>query len=263
MVVVKDVYKKKDKYEISFLYKNVINKMFLSEDAVIKYSVHEEKEIEYKDYQDILKFKDFEDVYLKTKTYASRNFRTVSETKLYLNKYDIPENDKLEIVNMLIDLRYINDKDYCVNYIDIYFSKLIGPYKIKNNLMKKGLTERMIDNCLQRITIPMCEANIHVIIEKEMKKKTNDNTSKLMRLLMNRLMRDGYSYSICHDIVISYYEQIKENNNDLEKLKVDYDIIVMGLKKQNKNIDDNRTFIINKLVQKGYDFEDCENIVGI
>ena len=130
--------------------------------------------------------------------------RTKKELQLKLNeKY---RNSRMveKSVLKLVELGYINDKEYAVSYI---MSRKYGKQRITYNLMQKGIGRETIEEAYFSI-----EEEYEKNIEDEMLEKAIEkNIKKEENKLIQYLVRQGFSLNK----ILSKYKEFKENN-DLE-----------------------------------------------
>ena len=130
--------------------------------------------------------------------------RTKKELQQKLNeKY---RNSKMveKSVLKLVELGYINDKEYAVSYI---MSRKYGKKRIIYNLMQKGIGRETIEEAYFSIEEEY-EKNIE---DEKLEKAIEKNIKKEENKLIQYLVRQGFSLNK----VLSKYKEFKENN-DLE-----------------------------------------------
>ena len=130
--------------------------------------------------------------------------RTKKELQQKLNeKY---RNSKMveKSVLKLVELGYINDKEYAVSYI---MSRKYGKQRIVYNLMQKGIGRETIEEAYFSIEEEY-EKNIE---DEKLEKAIEKNIKKEENKLIQYLVRQGFSLNK----VLSKYKEFKENN-DLE-----------------------------------------------
>ncbi len=130
--------------------------------------------------------------------------RTKKELQQKLNeKY---RNSKMveKSVLKLVELGYINDKEYAVSYI---MSRKYGKKRIVYNLMQKGIGRETIEEAYFSIEEEY-EKNIE---DEKLEKAIEKNIKKEENKLIQYLVRQGFSLNK----ILSKYKEFKENN-DLE-----------------------------------------------
>ena len=130
--------------------------------------------------------------------------RTKKELQQKLNeKY---RNSRMveKSVLKLVELGYINDKEYAVSYI---MNKKYGKQRIAYNLMQKGIERETIEEAYFSIE----EEYDKNIEDEKLEKAIEKNIKKEENKLIQYLVRQGFSLNK----VLSKYKEFKENN-DLE-----------------------------------------------
>ena len=130
--------------------------------------------------------------------------RTKKELQQKLNeKY---RNSRMveKSVLKLVELGYINDKEYAVSYI---MSRKYGKQRIPYNLMQKGIGRETIEEAYFSIEEEY-EKNIE---DEKLEKAIEKNIKKEENKLIQYLVRQGFSLNR----ILSKYKEFKENN-DLE-----------------------------------------------
>lgn len=128
--------------------------------------------------------------------------RTKKELQQKLNeKY---RNSRMieKSVSKLVELGYINDKDYAVSYI---MSRKYGKQRIAYNLMQKGIGRETIEEAYFSIEEEY-ERNIE---DEKLKKAIEKNIKKEENKLIQYLVRQGFSLNK----ILSKYKEFKENND--------------------------------------------------
>ena len=128
--------------------------------------------------------------------------RTKKELQQKLNeKY---RNSRMieKSVSKLVELGYINDKDYAVSYI---MSRKYGKQRIAYNLMQKGIGRETIEEAYFSIEEEY-ERNIE---DEKLEKAIEKNIKKEENKLIQYLVRQGFSLNK----ILSKYKEFKENND--------------------------------------------------
>ena len=147
-----------------------------------------------------------EDNYLKCKTTAlrivERSYKSEKELidKLTLKGYDNEAIDKT--MNVLKEYNFINDENYVKMYVKDKV-KLVGKKKIKYDLAKKGISDKIIDNEIYNID---SEDERNTAYDLVMKKyntiaKRESDKFKISQKLYRFLLSKGYGYEIVSGVV--------------------------------------------------------------
>ena len=85
----------------------------------------------------------------KMAKYCAYQERCVKDVKDKLKTYDIPQESKDEILDYLLDNRFVNDERFARSFVRGKVNQSgWGMIKIRFNLMQKGIDKDMIDEAL-------------------------------------------------------------------------------------------------------------------
>lgn len=236
-------YKKiKNKYRVYFdndlsldLYDNVI----LNNSLLLK------KEIDEKEIDRIKKENDKEDIYYVCLKYINTKMRSRKEIKEYLKKKEYDYSDIENIIDRLEKSGLINDEEYIKAYINDRFNlSNIGPNKIKQELIKNGMKEEIIDNYICLIDEEEIHNKLDRLIDKKIKTIKNYSGNVLKQKIINYFVNEGYNYRDIEEII---------SNKDLNKgdIKKEYDKLYNRYSKKYSGYELDM-IIKQKLYQKGY-----------
>ncbi|MFP4478443.1 MAG: RecX family transcriptional regulator [Candidatus Izemoplasmatales bacterium] len=247
---VKDLVFKKKKYLVSF--EEIDEDFVVSEELILEYRLVRGKIL------DDRTFKSFKESVLQDKYrqkllyYATYKPRTIKEAKLYLDKYDVPESAKQKYIDQLIQAHILDDDLYAKNYIEEYAHfRMIGPNKIKYDLIKKGISEKLIQQYLPTYDQNLIQDNIHKLIQKKMKSIKNKPMKKVLLSLKTFITNKGYDYSDVQKAIENNKSLIASYIDEDGALQKDYDQYLKKFKRSHKS-ESFKNYVIPKLLQKGY-----------
>jgi len=81
--------------------------------------------------------------------YLASRARSTGEMKAYLKGKGYSEDQIAEVIRDFMDYGYLDDEDYCRQYIKYAYSKGKGPLRIKQELAEKGIDRDTIDFALE------------------------------------------------------------------------------------------------------------------
>lgn len=141
-------------------------------------------------------------------SYRPRSVREVTE-KLKLLNYS--ENIINEVVNKLLELRFLNDEDFALLWAESRInSKMIGKFKLKRELQLKGINSLFIENLLYELYTEYNEEEL--AIRKLIKKYGFKNVLPEEDKMIKFLARNGYSFQIAKQAVSQF---LNNNNKDI------------------------------------------------
>ena len=81
--------------------------------------------------------------------YLANRMRTCGEMADYLKKKDFQEEEIREVIEEFKSFRYLDDEEYCRQYINYACDKGKGPMRIRQELAEKGVNREMISFALE------------------------------------------------------------------------------------------------------------------
>lgn len=188
MEINKYKYKGNGKYEIIIDGKNYI----IYEDVIIKNNILSKKNISLNELNSYLDDCLFYEIYYICLDYIKKRLRTSKEVIKYLEKKGYDEKLVFKVINKLCDEGYINNEVYARAYIyDMVNLKLVGPLKIKNDLLSLGVDENIIDKYLDDIDSDIFIKKINKYIEKELR-VNKKSLSMFKNKVLNSLIDKGF-----------------------------------------------------------------------
>lgn len=209
------------------------------------------KEIDSELVKKIDKENNYYEVYNKVLRFISTKMRSEVEINKYLDKLEVI--NKQEIIDKLKNINLINDIAYLKAYVyDKFNLTLIGPYKMKKELLECNIDEQSINEELEKYKDQIPD-RINKLINKKL--KTNKKSIYMFKQkVINELIDLGYEKETILE------ELNKFNLNETNNIKKDYDIIY---KKLSKKYQDNelKYQIKNKLYSKGYSLDNINEVI--
>lgn len=143
---------------------------------------------------------DIKDAALK---YLAPRARTGGEVKTHLKAKGFHEEDIQQVMEYLKDMHYVDDTQYCSQYLEYAFGKGKGVLRVKRELEEKGVSREVIEIALedhewQDTELQRAEAQA----EKAAQGRTADQ--KLAGKIGRRLASLGYSSDVIYLVVGKY-----------------------------------------------------------
>ena len=227
----------------------------LYEDVIINNNLLLTKEIKEEELDDILKQNNDIYVYQISLNYIQVRMRSIKEMKDYLKRKNISNTLIDNTIDKLIKSGYLNDFTFAKAFVN---DKLLitnnGPLKIKNELIKLGVSSDIINEVLDDIDNTIIKEKLSNLMEKQIKlKKGSSNSIKVK--IVNYFINLGYAKEMILDELSNY-----KLKSDPIKLKKDYDKLYAKYKNK---YDGNSLyyFISQKLYSKGYTKEEIKKLV--
>ncbi|MDO4369135.1 MAG: RecX family transcriptional regulator [bacterium] len=242
MEIKKYKYLSNGRYKVYFDDKDYI----IYEDVILKYNILSKKNITSDEISMYLKDNTYYDCYYKAIKYIKLKLRCEKELISYLKKNSFSNDYINKAISKLKSDGYLNDEVYVRSYINDQINlKLIGPLKIKKDLLSLGFNEELINLNMKVFSSDLEISRIDKIINKEIHLNKSKSSYFLKQKLYNNLIIKGY-----HDFLIKECLEnisIKDDeiyNREYKKL---YD------KYKGKYSEDKLIFVIkSKLYQKGF-----------
>lgn len=161
-----------------------------------------------------------------------------------------------DAINDLKSFKLIDDKDYIENYLDYFDKNNFGQYFIINFFRSNGLSEKMIN-----------ELNFDEENEKRKAKNyfdsvknkvVSNNFAKQKKKIYERMLLRGFNIEIILDVLNDLKIDIKAEH---EKLERDYRKVKNKYFMTNDVKLDANAKIVNKLIDKGYNLDDINEII--
>lgn len=239
-----------NKYKIYFDNESLI----VYEDVILKYNLLYKKDIDNDLLIEINKENYKSSIYDVSIKYISVRMRSKKELEEYLKKKKYDQKDIEETIKRLQSQDLLNDEKFAKSYInDKLYLTNYGLTKIKNDLLKLGLEEYIIDAIVNNIDLQVINDKLSKIIDKELKINSKLPTNKLNNKIINRCINLGYNYE---DILNILNDKNIEGNSNIE-----YDYKKIYEKYKNKYDEYKLNAVIkSKLYQKGYTIDEINNI---
>lgn len=215
----------------------------LLDETIIKFKIILNKNI--LDIKEVLSYNELMKVYFKYQKKLIKKYHTEKEIEnlLYLEGLS---NDEIDILLIKYKkLNIINDNNYVKAFVnDSINLKLDGPNKIKNTLLLKGISLRLIDDGLSLYNHEFWQDRVNKIVLKKQSQNHKYSNIELKNKIDQKLYSLGYSnYNYALDVSFEKYILIKEYNRLLKKYN--YDIALEKIYQRGFS-KDNISFIKNK-----------------
>ncbi len=239
---------KSNKYSVEI--DGVVVKLY--DDVIVKYELLRVKEIDEKLFKEITEYNDKLEAYYKALKYITKKLRTEKEIYKYLEKsYD--KRTIMETIDKLKKMGYLNKEVYLKCYISDQVSmNLVGPNKIKKDLVSLGYSEEEILPMIEEIDDDVWYSKIQKLVNRKINANRNLGNSKLKEKISYDLSNLGFYKWMIEDVI--HNSEFKDNSNILEK---EYNKIYSKLsRKYDGSSLDYQVKI--KLFQKGFSSSDID-----
>ena len=259
---VKSIYEIKDSMnEVIFLFDESEIILELSDKIIKSYELEVGKEIS-KETFDILK--DHEQVTraynkaLKFLTVKDYTYNKMKKKLMDSGNYDDAQLDTT--LELLQNKNLINDEEYTVNYLKRCTRLGVGLNKAIYNLRNYGVSDEIIDQCLEKNSFDDEYLAATKIIDTYYNRNIGFSYKAMLKKIRDKLYIKGFTNEAIEKALSDYdfeFDYEKEHNA-LEKE------FIKQKKKYSKKYDTNqlKEKIINNLLRKGYNYEDIKEIMN-
>ncbi len=159
-------------------------------------------------------------------------------------------------INDLKSFKLIDDKDYIENYLDYFDKNNFGQYFIINFFRSNGLSEKMINEL--NFDEENEERKAKNYFDSVKNKVVSNNFAKQKKKIYERMLLRGFNIEIILDVLNDLKIDIKAEH---EKLERDYRKVKNKYFMTNDVKLDANAKIVNKLIDKGYNLDDINEII--
>ena len=140
--------------------------------------------------------------------YLSYSMRTRREVVTKLKTYEFSEEIIDEVIAFLEQNKYIDDTNYAQKYITQKLRAGYGEWRIKQELMRRGIDLEIINSSLEENSEDAAE-KILSLLEKKIKSETEEEFNKKERQkIYNFLNSRGFGYDDTKSALRAYWDDI-------------------------------------------------------
>ena len=132
--------------------------------------------------------------------YLASRARSTGEMKTHLKSKGYEESEIAAVIADFLDYGYLDDEDYCRQYIKYAFSKGKGPLRVKQELAEKGISRDTIAFALE--DYEMEESDLDRALAQARKTVAGKPVDEKMKgRVGRRLVSLGYSTDIAYKVI--------------------------------------------------------------
>ena len=178
------------------------NELIIHEDLILKYELLLTKSIDKEKLEKLLEEQKVYDVYNIALKYIKVKIRSVKEIKNYLSKKQYSEDHINSVVDLLKKQGYLNNEIYAKALIhDRIILSNDGPIKIKNELEKNGVDEKLIHNYLEEYSEELEKERIQKLVNKQVTLNHNRTNNMLKKKIEINLINLGYHKNLINEVL--------------------------------------------------------------
>lgn len=225
------------------------------DDVILNHHLLYQKDISCEDFEKIELDNNHANIYHKALTYALRKVRSVYELKKFLDKFEIEEEMKSEILNRLQQIGLLSDEAYVKAYIsDCLYLSNDGPNKIRNYLLAQEIDEGLVMSRLDEIDQSYVYEKLKKLVQKKLNKDHKHSNYQLQQKIIFDMVNLGYD----RDMIVELLSTM--TFSDDEKLRKEYDKQYHKLQLKYSGSELYHK-IQEKLYSKGFDIHDIQNYI--
>ena len=233
-------------------------KLYITEDTIVKYFLSKDKEISEEELKEIKEFAQYSYGKNLALYHLSFKARTTKEVRDYLTKYEIDSIIIDKVVQHLTEEKWLDDRQYARNLIEAnLLSGDKGPVLLEQKLQQKGILKSIIQEILTNYDFTEV---IDRTTKKLLKKYQGKYPLKAIETkIIQGLIAKGFTYS---QAKIAFQnlevEADEETTNelilkDIEKQYRKYSKKYEGYELQQR--------LTQSLARKGYDYTDIKSVI--
>lgn len=143
----------------------------------------------------------------KMAKYCAYQERCVKDVVEKLKTFDLNEQDKKEILNYLIDNRFVNDERFAKSFVRGKINQSgWGLNKIRFHLIQKGIDKALIDEALQGTDEEIYRQRLLDILRSKSKTVKAANDFEKKRKLAAFAMQRGFEASLVWEVLKEDFE---------------------------------------------------------
>lgn len=225
----------------------------VSEDTLVRYRLLKGEEITEEVLDEVEKEAELDIGYQQALSYLSYQLRSEKEIKDYLRKKEISSEGIHYVINKLQEVNLLDDLVFAESYVrTVIKTQDKGPQTIKQQLIKKGIPEEIIQKSLELFTFDDQEELAMKVAQKALKKYKSKSHKEQVNKVRQHLFTKGFSGDVI-ELVMSNLEIEKDEDDEWDSLVKEGD----KLWRKNKRFDASKRKqkMRQSLFTKGFDFD--------
>ena len=138
----------------------------------------------------------------KIAKYCAYQERCVKDVRDKLKTFDIPQTEKDEILDYLLDNRFVNDERFAKSFVRGKINQSgWGVNKIRFHLIQKGIDKEIIDEALEQTDEETYRQRLIDILKVKAKTVKAENDFEKKRKLAAYAMQKGFEGSLVWEVI--------------------------------------------------------------
>ena len=230
------------------------HRLITYDEVILKYNLLYKKEIDSELLEAIFSETSFYDVYNKVVKFISIRLRSEKEIKNYLKKYSLSTKEEEECLQKLKNAGLLNDESFAKAFIsDKLHLTTMGPYKIRGELEKLGISSDIIEQNIKQISEDEVRDKLQKLMVKKIKSNKKYSQYALHQKLLIYFRNLGYSSTMIEEVFANM------DASDHIVLQKEYEKIERRLSKKYEG-PILKQKIKEKLYQKGFSWSEVNQL---
>ena len=138
----------------------------------------------------------------KMAKYCAYQERCVKDVRDKLKTFDIPQEEKVKILDYLLDNRFVNDERFAKSFVRGKINQSgWGLNKIRFHLIQKGIAKEIIDEALQQTDEEVYRQRLIDILKTKSKTMKAETDFERKRKLAAYAMQKGFEGGLVWEVV--------------------------------------------------------------
>ena len=234
-------------------------KLYITEDTIVKYFLSKDKEISEEELKEIQEFAQYSYGKNLALYHLSFKARTTTEVRDYLTKYEIESGIIDKVVHHLKEDKWLDDRQYARNLIEAnLLSGDKGPLLLQQKIQQKGISKSILQEILADYDFSEVIDRTAIKLLKKYQEKYP--LKAIETKIIQALISKGFAYN---------QAQIALQNLELETdEETTHELILKELEKQYRKYSkkyegyDLKQRLTQALARKGYDYSDIKSAIS-
>ncbi|MCM3762229.1 recombination regulator RecX [Alkalihalobacillus oceani] len=182
----------------------------VDEDVLIKYHLRKGLKLQDEELSRLLEEDEMKKAYHLALHYLSYRMRSIDEVRSYLQKKEKKPSDIEAVIAKLLEQRLLNDGEFARAYIRSKKNSLLrGPFKLKQELLQKGVKADVVDQALMEFPAGEQEERIAAWLQKQQSRSPKLSEQAWRTKLANQLMSKGFT----REVITAALQQVELTNS--------------------------------------------------
>lgn len=231
------------------------HKVTTYDEVILKYNLLYKKEIDSELLDQIFSETSFYDVYTKAVKYISIRLRSEKEIQKYLSKYSLSPKEEQQCIDQLKEVGLINDERFAQAFIsDKLHLSTMGPYKIRGELEKLGVSSECIEKEMEHIDLSMVKDKLAGLMQKKIKANKKYSSYMMHQKLLYYFRDLGYDTGMIEEV----FSMMEKSDSSVIQKEYEKQVKRLSKKYQGTLLQQK---VKEKLYQKGFSWDEIQSVL--